>query len=231
MRINKFIAAYTQFSRRKADELIQQGKISINNKKIKTLGIDVNPEKDTVKIDNKVIFAKTKKMYLALHKPAGYITTRNDELNRKTIMTLLPKIENLKPVGRLDQETEGLILISNDGDFINRHTHPRYECEKEYSVKIKGPLSATEKQKIESGIIIDNKKTSPAKITILKTSKTETFLRITIHEGRNRQIRKMFDSLNRPVKYLQRIRIGKILLGNLKKGTYRYLTQQEINAN
>jgi 23S rRNA pseudouridine2605 synthase len=231
MRINKFIAENTQFSRRKADELIQKGKVFLNNKLLKNLGVDIDPDKDIVKIDNKTITANSKKIYLALNKPAGYVTTRDDEFNRKTVMDLLPKIQNLKPVGRLDYDTEGLILISNDGDFINRHTHPRYECEKEYEAITNGFISSQEKQKLESGIFMDNIKTSPAKITIIKQSKLETFLRITIHEGRNRQIRKMFDSLNHPVKYLKRIRVGTIKLGDLKKGSYRPLTKQEINAN
>ncbi|MFA6917589.1 MAG: pseudouridine synthase [Candidatus Gracilibacteria bacterium] len=231
MRINKFIASYSSFSRRKADELILTGRVQVNNKQVKTLGIDIDQEKDTVKIDNKTITPNEKKIYLALHKPARYLTTRQDEFGRKTIMELLPDIENLKPVGRLDYETEGLLLISNDGEFINTHTHPRYECEKEYLATLEGPLTAQEKQKLESGIMIEDKKTYPAKIVILSQSNDETFLRITIHEGRNRQIRKMFDSLNRHVKYLKRIRIGEINLGDLKKGAYRPLTTREINAN
>jgi pseudouridine synthase len=233
MRINKFIAAYSSFSRRKADELIQQGWVSVNNKQVQTLGIDIDPEKDIVKIDNKIISPQpvSKKIYLALYKPAGYLTTRSDEFDRKTVMDLLPKIPNLKPVGRLDYATEGLILISNDGEFINRNTHPRYECEKEYQAIINGPLTASGKQKMERGIIIEGKKTAPSKIIIEKISENETVLRITIHEGRNRQIRKMFDSLNHTVKYLKRIRIGNIVLGNLKKGTCRPLTKHEIDAN
>lgn len=233
MRINKFIAAYSQFSRRKADELIQQGHVFLNNDQVKTLGVNIDPEKDILKIDNKIISpqSQSEKIYLALYKPAGYLSTRSDEFGRRTVMLLLPKITNLKPVGRLDYNTEGLILISNDGEFINHNTHPRYEREKEYTSIIDGQLTAEEKQKIEKGIVIEGKKTSTAKIIIEKTSKIETVLRITIHEGRNRQIRKMFDSLNHPVKYLKRIRVGNIVLGDLKKGSYRHLTKQEIDAN
>lgn len=228
MRINKFIAGSTSFSRRKADELIMQGKVFLNEKRVQNLGINIDPLKDIIKISEKNINPKNKNIYLALNKPAGYVSTRSDELNRQTVMDLIPKNMNLKPVGRLDLETEGLLLFSNDGEFINRFTHPKFECEKEYFVKIKGELTMAEKQKLESGIIFDSKQTSKAKIVIIKSSKKETFLRIVIHEGRKRQIRKMFDYISHPVKYLQRIRIGKIQLGQLEKGKFRLLTQKEI---
>lgn len=149
-------------------------------------------------------------------------------------MSLLPQIPNLKPVGRLDAKTEGLILLSNDGDFINRLSHPRFECEKEYLVKIAGRLTEEEKQKLQTGILIKEengyKKTSTAKINIVEESKKASTLRITIHEGRNRQIRKMFAESLHAVKYLKRLRIGKIYLGSLKIGSYRKLTQAEIDA-
>lgn len=230
MRINKFIAAYSEYSRRKADELIQKGRVLLNGKPLETMGIDIDPDKDIIKIDNKIISAKSEKIYLALYKPKGYITTRKDEKNRPTVMDLLPKIPNLKPVGRLDENTEGLLLVSNDGEFINYFTHPRFEREKEYIAKVKGRLLPQDRQKIELGMIVEGRKTYPAQIEIIEQSEDETFLRITIHEGRNRQIRKMFDSLNHPVKYLKRIRIGNITLGNLQKGTHRHLTKQEINV-
>lgn len=228
MRINKFIASSTSFSRRKADELIMQGKVFLNGKRVQNLGINIDPIKDIIKISEKNINPKNKNIYLALNKPAGYVSTRSDELNRQTVMDLIPKNMNLKPVGRLDLETEGLLLFSNDGEFINRFTHPKFECEKEYFVKIKGELTIAEKQKLESGIVLDAKQTSKAKIVIIKSSEKETFLRIIIHEGRKRQIRKMFDYISHPVKYLQRIRIGKIQLGQLEKGKFRTLTQKEI---
>lgn len=231
MRLNKFISSNSEFSRRKADELISEGKVFINNKKVEELGVQVDPDKDVVTIDGKVIAGKTEKVYIALNKLADYITTRSDEHKRKTVMELVPKIPNLKPVGRLDKDTEGLILFSNDGEFINKYTHPKFECEKEYFAKIAGLLSDENKSLLENGVIIEGKKTSKAKIKIIKRSKKQTTLTITIHEGRNRQIRKMFASIRNDVKYLQRVRIGKISLGHLKKGKYRKLTTQEINAN
>ncbi len=232
MRLNRFIAESTQFSRRKADQLIQAGKVFVNGKLVTDFSTQVDPLKDklTIKNDNSTIqrVATSKKIYLALNKPQGYITTRKDERNRKTVMDLIPKDQSLKPVGRLDKDSEGLLLFSNDGNFINHHTHPKFESEKEYSVEVEGKITDSEKRKLEKGIIIDEKITSPAKVYIVNRSEASTTVRIIIHEGRNRQIRKMFDSLGHPVKYLQRIRIGKILLGSLKIGEYRILSSSEL---
>ncbi|MBT4917240.1 rRNA pseudouridine synthase [Candidatus Peregrinibacteria bacterium] len=230
LRLNKFISENTKYSRRKVDELIKQGEVFINKNPAK-IGEKIDPDKDTISINGKKVKQDNKKIYLALNKPKGYITTRKDEKNRQTVMDLVPKIKNLKPVGRLDKETEGLLLLSNDGDFIYKLTHPSFECEKEYEVTIKGPLSMLRKRKLEKGIMLDGKKTYPSEITIKKSSETETTLTIKIHEGRNRQIRKMFAQVKCPVKYLTRLRIGKITLSNLKKGAHRNLTSSEINVN
>lgn len=229
MRINKFISAYSEYSRRKADELIELGKVFLNGKCVKELGTDIDPEKDKVTVNGKNITVNEEKLYFALNKPTNYITSKSDELNRDTVMDLLPKIANLKPVGRLDKDTEGLLLISNDGDFINKLTHPKFECEKEYFAKIKGRLTKEEKEKLETGVIIDGKTTSAAKILVLKLTEEKTEVKITIHEGRNRQVRKMFATVNHPVKYLERIRIGNLKLLSIPKGKYRQLTKQEID--
>jgi 23S rRNA pseudouridine2605 synthase len=231
MRINKFIAAYSEHSRRKADELIQKGLVFLNGKQVTIMGVDVDPTQDVVKVDGQTISVKSEKIYLALYKPKGYITTRKDEKNRPTVMELLPQIANLKPVGRLDENSEGLLLVSNDGEFINHFTHPKFEREKEYVAKVKGLLLASERKMVEDGMMLEGKKTHPANIEIIEQSEEETFIKIIIHEGRNRQIRKMFDSLNHPVKYLKRIRIGNITLGVLQKGAFRPLTKQEINVH
>lgn len=231
MRINKFIANNSQISRRKADELILEGKVFVNGEKVQTPGIEIDPETDKVKIDNETIELNEEKIYLALNKPAGYISTRKDEQDRKTIMELVPEGKNLKPVGRLDKDTEGLIILSNDGEFINKLTHPKFECEKEYYTIIKGPLTSEEKRTLEDGIMIEGIRTSNSKIHIIKEYEKQTVLTIIIHEGRNRQIRKMFASVNHDVKYLQRIRIDKIKLGTLAKGQYRILTNNEIDVN
>lgn len=230
MRINKFIAENSAYSRRKADELIKSGKVFVNDQCVTELGLDIDPEKDLVKVNKESIKAKNDKVYIALYKPTGYVTTRSDELKRKTVMELVPKIKNLKPVGRLDMDTEGLLLLSNDGAFINLHTHPRFECKKEYIAKVHGELTPEEKQRLERGIALNKKRTARCKIEIISQTSKETFLKITIHEGRNRQIRKMFAYVKHDVKYLKRISIGKIRLNEMKKGTYRNLTKSEIDA-
>ena len=231
MRINKFISLHTGYSRRKADQLIDEKRVKLNGKILTKLGTVVDIESDTVEIDDKKVEISNEKNYIALNKPAGYVTTREDELNRKTVMELIPQIPNLKPVGRFDKETEGLLLFSNDGDFINKLTHPKFECEKEYYVEIKGKLERKNKELLENGIILDGKKTMKAKIMIKNTDINKTILIITIKEGRKRQIRKMFDYIKHPVKYLKRLRIGSIKLGSLKKGEFRFLNKKEINVN
>jgi len=230
MRINKYIAANSKYSRRKADELIEQQKVRVNGKLVKDLGTTIDPEKDEVMVNGHKIHKSNDLIYLALNKPAGYVTTRKDEKGRPTVMDLVPKIANLKPVGRLDFETEGLILISNDGDFINKITHPKFECEKEYFVIVKGLVTTAEKAKLERGVKVEGKYTSPSKVNIITADETKTTLTIKIHEGRNRQIRKMFAVLKHYVKYLKRISIGETQLGTLKKGGYRKLTKEEIDA-
>ncbi|MFH1284313.1 MAG: pseudouridine synthase [Candidatus Peregrinibacteria bacterium] len=230
MRINKYIASNSSYSRRAADELIKDGKVSVNGKIVEKLGMEIDPDTMALKVNGKLLLTKpTVKVYLALNKPAGYVTTRNDELDRKTVMSLVPKIPNIKPVGRLDKDTEGLLLFSNDGEFINRYTHPRFECKKEYFAIIKGKLEDKEADTLEKGIRLEGRKTAPAAIKILKRTEYESSLTITIKEGRKRQIRKMFAYVMHDVKYLKRTKIGKIYLGQLKKGSYRKLTQLEIN--
>lgn len=228
-RINKFIAERSEYSRRKGDELVQQGLVFINGKKVSNPGQLVDPEKDQVTIGNKTL-KSPEKIYIALNKPKNFVTTLKDEGGKAIIISLVPKNKNLKPVGRLDKDSEGLIFLTNDGEFIYKLTHPKFQCEKEYHIECEGLLTKEKASQLEKGIILEGKKTAPAKIQIIKATKDQTTAKITIHEGRNRQVRKMFAQIGHPVKYLQRIRIGKVKLGNLKLGKYRYLTQAEINA-
>ncbi len=230
MRLNKFIANNSQYSRRKADALIEEGLVFVNNQKAE-LGQDIDPTSDTVSVKGAEISPqKEEKVYFALNKPVGYITTRHDEFNRETVMDLLPQIPNLKPAGRLDKDSQGLLVLSNDGNFINKITHPRYECKKKYLVKIEGKITPESIQKLQQGVKIDNKKTAPAQIELISQNRELSTLKITLSEGRNRQIRKMFAIVNHPVKYLQRLQIGNIQLGNLALGKYRKLNPQEINV-
>jgi len=229
-RINKFISENTEYSRRKADELIQKGKVYINNKQVKELGTKIDEDIDIIKIENKEIKIQNTKFYIALNKPKGFISTRNDEKNRKTIMDLVPKIDTLRPIGRLDKDSEGLILFSNDGEFINTILHPKFKIEKKYLLIISGKLSKENKELLENGIEIEGKKTLESKIKILKEEENSSIIEINIFEGRNRQIRKMFEKINNPVKYLKRTQIHKIQLGTLKIGEYRNLTTKEITC-
>ncbi len=228
-RINKFIAERTTHSRRKADDLITQGLVFLNGQKVQTPGQLINPETDQIRIGQTTL-RSSEKIYLALNKPRNYITTVKDEFDRQTVLDLVPKNQHLKPVGRLDKDSEGLIFLSNDGDFIHKLTHPKFECEKEYFLKAEGQITKEKIRQLETGILLEGKKTAPAKIRNLKTQQNLSSLQIIIHEGRNRQIRKMFALIGHPVKYLQRIRIGQIKIGDLKPGKYRRLTKKEIDA-
>jgi 23S rRNA pseudouridine2605 synthase len=231
MRINRYIAQNTQYSRRQADSLIEKKKVFLNGSLVLDFSTQVE-EGDTVTISRKPIVAKKAFTYIALHKPKNFITTRKDELNRKTVMDLAPKGLSLKPIGRLDKDSEGLLLLSNDGDLINKITHPRYQCEKEYFVTIKGLINEEEIEILKKGMFLDGKKAKMTKIKVIpnvEEKEETTNLKITLQEGKNRQIRRMFAKIEKPVKYLRRIRIANISISGIKKGEYRNLTQKEIN--
>lgn len=202
--------------------------VKVNGKIVTKLGTKVDPNKDTIKFKNKLIKISDKKVYLLLHKPAGYICTAKDTHERKTIFELLPKTERLFSIGRLDKDSEGLIIVTNDGDLSYLLTHPKYGIEKEYYVECRGQVSKGEKEKLEKGIMVERKKTSPCKIKIIEATEKKTRLRITIHEGRKRQIRNMFEIIGHKVHYLQRTRIGDIKFKGLAKGKFRSLKKDEI---
>lgn len=222
IRLQKYIAGCTNYSRRKAEELIEQGRISVNGEVVTKQGVSVHPSRDTVTLDGKKLTPIEEHIYIILHKPAGYLSTKSDTHDRKTVIDLVPE-KNVYPVGRLDKDTEGLLLLTNDGDFAYQVTHPKFEHEKEYTVHLKSPLSPTQKEKIERGIIIDGSKTSPCEITNIKNN----ICNITIHEGKKRQIRRMFEAVGNHVIYLKRIRIGQLKLGTLKKGEYKVITRSQ----
>ena len=228
MRLNKYIAQSGIASRRKADELTINGNVKVNGRVMKELGYDVLPD-DTVEVNGRVISADEKKVYIALNKPKGFVTTMSDDKDRLTVADLVSDIpERIFPVGRLDYNTSGLLIMTNDGDLANKLSHPRHHVDKTYRAKVSGVLSGKRMAALRKGVDIGGFVTSPAKVTIVKQTEKSAIATITIHEGKNRQVRKMFKAVGCPVQELTRIAIGDIQLARLKEGTYRKLTRQEI---
>ena len=229
MRIAKFMAAAGVASRRKCEELIFEGKVKVNGIVISEPGTQVDPENDEVRVGNRKIVLSTTQVYIMLNKPSGCVSTCTDDKGRMTVLDCLPQIkERIYPVGRLDFMTEGLLLLTNDGDFAQRLTHPRNEVSKSYVAAISGTLSEDEIRQLERGVFIEGGKTAPARIKVTKSAPSKTELVITIHEGRNHQVRKMFEAVEKNVIYLKRIAEGGLELGTLKKGEYRNLTKEEV---
>lgn len=227
MRLNKFISNSGLCSRRKADDLIFSGEISIDGEICKNPATQVF-EADKVRYKNKLIKNLEEKIYIAINKPRGFICTLYDEHAEKTLPDLLPEeLKKLKPAGRLDKNTTGLVIMSNDGDFIQKLTHPKQKIDKEYWVKSQKPLTSGNIKKLKDGIFLDDgRKTAPAKITEIKNNA----FHITIHEGRKRQIRLMCDFIRNPVLELRRVRINNIFLDNLPLGKFRFLKEDEIES-
>ncbi|QCX32629.1 rRNA pseudouridine synthase [Caloramator sp. E03] len=226
-RLQKYMARCGVASRRKCEEIIFQGRVKVNDKKITDITI-IDDEKDIVKVDGKVIKPKDKKIYIMLNKPVEVITSAKDEYNRKTVLDVVKIKERIYPVGRLDYDTSGLLILTNDGDVAFKLTHPSKEIDKVYIAIIKGTPSKDEIEKFKNGLKIDDYITSPAEIKILNVKGGLCEVEITIHEGKNRQVRKMCDAIGHPVVALKRIKIGRLSLGNLKEGQWRYLTKSEV---
>lgn len=229
VRLQKFLAEAEIASRRKAEEYILDGRVKVNGVVVAELGTKVDEEKDIVEFDNEIVKKNEKNVYIMLHKPEGCVTTAKDQFDRKTVLEYLENVkERVYPVGRLDYDTSGLLILTNDGDLTYRLTHPKHNVEKTYIAKVKTVPTKEEMQKFERGLYIDGYKTAPAKIFVAKNEGGLVSLKIIIHEGRNRQVRKMCEAINHPVIHLKRIATGKLFLGELKKGEYRYLTNEEI---
>lgn len=231
IRLQKFLAENGIASRRKSEELIQRGKVKVNGHP-SSLGDKVDPKKDIVTVfGERVVPVESGNIYIMLNKPRGYVTTMSDEMDRKCVAELVEDAGGrIFPVGRLDRDSEGLLLFTNDGEFANMMTHPSMHISKTYRVTVKP--SATEEQLVEmsSGVVIDGKKTMPASIQVLGESADRTIFQITIHEGRNRQIRKMCESVGLETVRLKRISIGSLKLGSLPVGKYRELKKEEVAA-
>ncbi len=228
MRLNKYIAQSGLASRRKADELIFNGNVKVNNITVKEPGVQVD-EDDKVYVNGRLIKAEDKKIYIALNKPAGFVTTLKDEFERPTVVDLLTDVnQRVFPVGRLDYNTTGLLLLTNDGDLAYKLTHPKHEITKVYRAKVAGNISDAKLHKLRSGVDIGGYVTRRARVDVVRQQSKYTVVEIEIHEGKNRQIRKMFKAVGHPVQELERIAIGKIRLGRLLQGHYRKLTEKEL---
>ena len=229
-RLQKYLAQCGVASRRKCEELILQGRVQVNGVTVTELGTKINPEKDKIKFDGKDIKQAQKLVYILLNKPIGYVTTADDQFGRDTVLDLVKVKERIVPVGRLDMYTSGALILTNDGDFVYQVTHPKHEIEKTYTVTIKGIVQNSEVEQLRNGIKIDDYITKPARVKILKTDtqKDISRLEITIHEGKNRQVRKMCEAVGRKVLALHRSKIGGIGVKDIELGKWRYLTANEV---
>lgn len=228
MRINKFIAQSGLTSRRKADDLITNGNVKVNNMTLTEPGYDVK-EGDIVEVNGRVIDFKEEKVYILLNKPLGYVTTVEDDKGRPTVMDLVADIDaRIFPVGRLDYNTSGMLLMTNDGDFAYRVAHPKHKMTKTYRARVAGMLSDSKCAKLRKGVDIGGFVTSRSEVRVVKDMPRSTIVDISIHEGKNRQVRKMFAAVGNEVQELKRIAIGDIKIGRLAEGHYRKLTREEI---
>lgn len=229
IRLQKYLALSGVASRRKSEEIILEGRIKVNGSVVTELGTKIDPDKDVVLFDNKVIKQEEKKVYYLLNKPVGYVTTAKDQFNRPNVVEIINSEKyRIYPVGRLDYNTSGLLILTNDGDLTNKITHPANHVEKTYLVKCKGAVSKQGLDRLRNGIDIGGYVTQKAKVEIIKTDGRNTSVKITISEGKNRQIRKMFDAIGNPVIDLKRISIGAIKVDGIEIGKYRSMTDDEL---
>ena len=230
-RLQKFLSECSVASRRKSEELIREGKVRVNGK-IAQIGDKVDPKKDTVTVSGKKVVEVKQKYYIILNKPRGYVTTMSDELGRKCVAELVADVgAQVYPVGRLDKDSEGLLLLTNDGEFANAVMHPRKHIPKTYRVTVRSNINDAQVEKLENGIDIegDGRDTLPASVRIIEKSAERSVFEITIYEGRNRQIRKMCEQVSLDVIRLKRNSVGSVKLGMLKVGKWRELTEDEVH--
>lgn len=230
MRLQKFISAAGITSRRKAEKLITTGRVKVDGKVITKLGTKVDPELSTVEVDDSIINLPAEKKYYLLYKPVGFVTTVRDPQKRPTIMKLLPKEKGLFPVGRLDKDTEGLLLITNDGELAHRLMHPRFGVSKTYLVTAEGIVPESSLDLLRKGIVLEEGRTSPVKIKVLSKDKNTTELELTLKEGKKRHIKRIFSAVGHPVLHLKRVSFAFLHLKGLKPGFYRPLTEEEVEG-
>lgn len=230
IRLNKFLASCGVASRRKSDTLIAEGKVMVNGKVVTEVGTSINEKKDKVICDGKELSLPSSFVYIKLNKPKGYICSASDEKGRKTIYDLIKTEERLFSIGRLDYDTEGLIILTNDGDFANKVGHPSFSLEKEYQVTVEGKILESELAVMRKGAVVDGERMPSAKVKIIGIEEKSTKLSVIINEGQNRQVRRMFEAIGKVIILLKRVRIGDVKLGGLSRGEYRDLRLDELNA-
>lgn len=226
MRINKYLSNCGIDSRRKCEKLIIDGRVRVNGKTVTELATDVK-DYDSVEVDGRLVSSSQRKVYIMLNKPKGCVCTVNDEKGRKTVLDLVKVSQRIYPVGRLDYDTEGLLLMTNDGDLTNKITHPKNTVKKTYSVRVEGEPTAAELKRLRGGIEYNGVKYNGAEIQVAGTENGETKLLMTITEGKNHEIKNMIESLGRRVLFLKRVAIGDLRLGGLSRGEWRYLNARE----
>lgn len=231
IRLQKFLANNGVCSRRKAEEYILNGFVKVNGRVVLELGTKINPESDIVTFKNRKVSLTQNKIYILLNKPIGYVTTAKDQFNRQTVLDLINIKEKIVPVGRLDMYTSGALILTNDGDFVFKITHPKNEIEKTYNVTLKGIVSQEDIEKLKHGVQIENYTSGEAKVKILKIDEENQVSRIeiTIHEGKNREVRKMCNAIDKKVLALHRSKISFLNVKDLKIGEWRYLKESEVS--
>ncbi|QSV44764.1 pseudouridine synthase [Geobacter benzoatilyticus] len=230
-RLQKILSQAGVASRREAERMITDGRVMINGAPVTELGTKADPSRDNITVDGKPVTVEEKRVYILLNKPVGYMTTLKDPEGRPIVTDLLKGLGvRVFPVGRLDYNTEGLLLLTNDGEWANSLAHPRHEVDKEYLVRVRGTVTREQITRLEQGVELEDGKTAPARVAVTKQSDNNTWISITIHEGRYRQVRRMCEAVSLSVVRLRRIRYGALAIGELKLGEYRRLTPGEVAA-
>jgi 23S rRNA pseudouridine2605 synthase len=228
-RLQKILSAAGVASRRASEDLIREGRVSVNGTTVMELGTKADPERDDIRVDGRRIHPERRRLYLLLNKPRGYVTTRHDPQQRPTVLDLLKGVnEYVYPVGRLDYDSEGLLLLTNDGELAARLMHPRHEVERVYEVRVRGTPDAHVLDRLARGVVVEGRRTAPARVRLTAGRESQAIVEIAIHEGRHRQVRHMFDAVGHPVVRLRRIRIGPIADEKLRPGEFRELTPPEL---
>jgi len=232
VRLNKFLAHSGVCSRREADRLIEEGRVKVNGRAVDRLGLKIDPARDRVDVGGRAVRGGDElPVYILLFKPAGRVVTVKDPFGRPTVMELLPRLPGrFYPVGRLDTDSEGALLLTNDGDMAFRLSHPKYEIGKVYEVKVEGVPAEEDLEKLRKGVFLEGRKTAPSRIQVLRRSLRKTLLRVEIHEGRKREIRKMFEAVGYPVTGLLRVQFAGLTLEGLRPGQWRYLKKAEVES-